>query len=52
MRAYFIREVERLRALLSDPGLPEKKRLEVEKHIRECEDALKHDPTDVAEQTG
>ena len=52
MRAYFVREMERLRALLSDPGLPEKKRLEVEKHIRECEDALKHYPTDVAEQTG
>ena len=52
MRAYFVREMERLRVLLSDPGLPEKKRLEVEKHIRECEDALEHYPTDVAEQTG
>ncbi len=52
MRAYFARETERLRGLLSEPGLPEKKRNELEGRLREYQDVLKHHAEEAVEHTG
>lgn len=52
MRAYFVRQAEHLQDLLSQPGLPEKKRNELEGRLREYQDMLKQHGEDAVEQTG
>ena len=52
MRAYFVRQAEHLRGLLSEPGLPEKKRNELEGRLREYQDVLKQHGEDAVEHTG
>ncbi len=52
MRAYFVRQAEQLRGLLSEPGLPEKKRSELEGRLREYQDVLKHHAEETSEHSG
>ena len=52
MRAYFVRQAEHLQGLLSETGLPEKKRSELEGRLREYQDVLKHHAEDAGEHTG
>ena len=52
MRAYFVRQAEHLRGLLSEPGLPEKKRAELEGRLLEYQDVLKHHAEDAIQHPG
>lgn len=52
MRAYFVRQEELLRGLLSEPCLPEKKRNELEGRLREYQDVLKQHVEDPVEHPG
>ena len=52
MRAYFGRQAEHLQGLLSETGLPEKKRSELEGRLREYQDVLKQHAEDAGEHPG
>ena len=52
MRAYFVRQAEHLQGLLSETGLPEKKRSQFEGRLREYQDVLKQHGEDAVEHPG
>ena len=50
--AFYAHETDRLRGLLSEPGLPEKKRTELERRLQEYQEVLKHHAEEAVEHTG